>query len=197
MDRSYLSRRDWLRCASVGVAGASLSGWMHTLAASAADNPQRKKSVITLWLNGGPATIDMWDLKPGHANGGPFKEIATAVPGIKISEHMAGVARWTKDMVIVRSMATKEGDHDRATHLIRTGYVPQGAIQYPAMGAVIAREIGDPEATLPGFVSIAPSRYASTLGSGFLGPRYAPLAVGETAASAEGLRCRTWNRSRA
>jgi len=188
MSRFDLSRRDWMRFASVGVSGASLSGWMHTLAANSSANPQRKKSVIMLWLNGGPATIDMWDLKPGHKNGGPFLETETAVPGIKISEHLPNVAKWTKEMAIIRSMASKEGDHNRATHLVRTGYVPQGAIQFPAMGAVISRETGNPDATLPGFVSIAPGRYASTLGSGFLGPRHAPLAVGEYAASPDALK---------
>jgi len=188
MSRLDFTRRDMMRLASVGMAGASQSGWMHTLAASNSANPQRKKSVIMLWLNGGPATIDMWDLKPGHKNGGPFQETETAVPGIKISEHLPRVAKWMKDMVIVRSMSSKEGDHDRATHLVRTGYVPQGAIQFPAMGAVISRETGNPDATLPGFVSIAPGRYASTLGSGFLGPRHAPLAVGEYAASPDALR---------
>jgi hypothetical protein len=80
-----LSRRDWLRCATVGLAGGSMSGWLAPFAAQAADNPARKKSVILLWMNGGPATIDMWDLKPGHANGGPFKEADTAAPGLRIS----------------------------------------------------------------------------------------------------------------
>ena len=60
---------------------------------SRAKHPQRKRSCILLWMNGGPSQMDTFDLKPGHANGGPFKEIATSVPGIKISEHLPKIAK--------------------------------------------------------------------------------------------------------
>ena len=69
MPRSF-TRRDLLRLAAVGAAGMSFSGWLPALAADAKDDPKRRKSVILLWMNGGPATIDLWDLKPGHENGG-------------------------------------------------------------------------------------------------------------------------------
>ncbi len=171
-----ISRRDWLRLSAVGAIGASQSGWMHTLAADTAKNPKRHKSVILLWLAGGPATIDMWDLKPGHANGGTFKEIETAANGVKISEHFPKIAKQMKDVAIVRSMGTKEGDHQRATLVGQTGYMPVGAIQFPAVGSLVANELGDPDADLPGFVSIG-GRDAS-IGGGFLGPRFSPLVVG-------------------
>src|SRR5438874_1822844 len=102
-----LSRRDWLRLSTVGVLGASMSGWLETLAADTAVHPQRKRSCILLWMSGGPSQTDTFDLKPGHANGGPFKEIATGVPGIKIGEHLPKVARHMKHMSVVRSMSTK------------------------------------------------------------------------------------------
>ncbi|HVX60081.1 MAG TPA: DUF1501 domain-containing protein [Pirellulales bacterium] len=180
-------RRDWLRLATLGTVAGSQSGWLSALAADAAPRRERKRSVILLWMNGGPATIDLWDLKPGHANGGPFQEIETAAPGVKISEHLPGLARWTKDMAIVRSMSTKEGDHGRATFLSMTGYVPQGAIQFPDVGALVAKEIGEEAADLPGFVRIAPGRNGSTSGGGFLGPRYSPLVIGEGAAGLDDL----------
>ena len=100
------------------MAACSVSGWMDTFAADAAKHPQRKKAVILLWMNGGPSTIDLWDLKVGHANGGPFKEIATAAPGVKISEHLPKMARHMNDMALIRGMSTKEGDHTRATYLL-------------------------------------------------------------------------------
>ncbi len=183
-DSFAMHRRGWLRFAALGVAGGSVSGWLDLFAADTAAHPQRKKSVILLWMNGGPATIDLWDLKPGHANGGPFREIDTAVPGVRISEHLPNLAKWTRQLVLVRSMRSKEGDHDRATHFVRTGYNPQGAIQFPAVGALVAHEIGRSEISrseidLPGFVSIAPSRFATTVGGGFLGPNFSPLAVAE------------------
>jgi uncharacterized protein (DUF1501 family) len=178
-----LSRREWLTLTSAGVVTFSMSGWLENLAAAAANNPQRRRSCILLWMNGGPSQMDTFDLKPGTANGGPFKEIATAVPGIKISEHLPNIAKHMKDMVIVRSMSTKESDHGRASYLMRTGRVPTGPVQYPTLGSVFSKELGNPEAELPNFVSIAPFRALSpaAYGPGFLGPQYAPLVVGEGA----------------
>src|SRR5437868_1178492 len=80
MSLSALSRRDWLRLTQFGAIGWSLSGWLENLAGAAAAAPARKRACILLWMNGGPSTIDLWDLKPGHANGGPYKEIATSAP---------------------------------------------------------------------------------------------------------------------
>jgi hypothetical protein len=180
MDHS-LTRRDWLRLTSLGFAGVTLSGWLEDLAGAAAAHPARKKSCILLWMAGGPTQMDTFDLKPGHKNGGPSKEIATSVPGIKISENLPGVAKQMKRMAIVRSMSTREADHVRATYLMRTGRAPGGPIQYPSLGSLVSKELESPDAALPGFVSIAPQRLinAGAFGPGFLGPRYAPLVVGE------------------
>jgi hypothetical protein len=178
-----LSRRDWLRLSSAGVVAYSLSGWLETLAADTAGHPERRRSCILLWMNGGPSQLDTFDLKPGHANGGPYKDIATSVPGIRISEHLPRIARFMDRMAIVRSMNSKEGDHGRATFLLRTGYLPQGSIQYPPLGALVAQELGGERSALPNFVSIAPDRQFSpaAFGPGFLGPQYAPLVVGDKA----------------
>jgi hypothetical protein len=184
----HLTRRDWLRGAAIGIGATagSMSGWLHTFAADT--QPKRSKSIIVLWLNGGPATIDMWDLKPGHANGGPFKEIDTTVPGMMIGEHLPKLAKHGKEFALIRSMATKEGDHARATYLLRTGYLPQGAIQFPAVGAIVANELGSESSDLPNFVSIAPTRFATTLGGGFLGPKYDPLTIGDSTSTVDGLK---------
>jgi hypothetical protein len=178
-----LSRRDWHRVATAGVVGGSLSGWIEKLAAGSATNAGRKRSCILLWMNGGPSQMDTFDLKPGHANGGPFKEIETSVPGVRISEHLPKIAKQMREMAILRSMSTKEADHGRATFTMRTGYLPNPSIQYPAIGSVVARELDREDAELPGFVSIAPFRALSpsAFGAGFLGPQYAPLIVGEGA----------------
>src|SRR5690348_8933080 len=107
----HLSRRDWLRLSAAGIAGCSMSGWLGGLAAGAAGDPRRRRSCILLWMDGGPSQTDTFDLKPGHANGGPFREIATAVPGIRISEHLPRIARHVDRLALVRSMNSKEGDH--------------------------------------------------------------------------------------
>ena len=177
-----LSRRDWLRmtAAGVGVAG-SMSGWLESLADDVAADPARRRSCILLWMTGGPSQMDTFDLKPGHANGGPFQAIETATPGLKISEHLPKLARLSNDLAVVRSLSTKEGDHGRATFLLRTGYTPSGPISYPTFGSLVAKEFERDDAELPNFVSIAPVRFLNpaAFGPGFLGPRYAPLVVGE------------------
>ncbi len=177
-----LSRRDWLRLAAAGVVGSSMSGWFDIVAAQAARDPRRKRSCILLWMAGGPSQMDTFDLKPGHANGGPFKETQTSAPGLKISEHLPKIAQFGDRMAVIRSMSTREGDHGRATFLMRTGYLPTGPIQYPSLGAHVAHELGSDDSALPNAVAIAPYTVlnAAAYGSGFLGPKYAPLIVGDT-----------------
>jgi Protein of unknown function (DUF1501) len=178
-----LSRRQMFRLAAAGVVGFSTSGWLEALAALAASNPKRRKSCILLWMSGGPSQTDTFDPKPGHPHGGEFKAIETSVPGILVSEHLPKLAQQIKDMVLIRSMSTKEGDHGRATFNLRTGYQPTGPVRYPTFGSLVAKELGAEDAELPNFVSIAPSRAftSSASGPGFLGPQYAPLVVGEAA----------------
>lgn len=178
---SPLSRREWLTLAASGVTAVSMSGWMEQLAAAAADNPQRRRACILLWMPGGPSQMDTFDLKPGHANGGPYHAIPTSVPGIRISEHLPRLAQQMRDMVLIRSMSSREADHGRATYYLHTGYLQQGAIQYPTLGSLISKELGSDTSALPNFVSIAPYRRfnPAAFASGFLGPRYAPLLVGD------------------
>jgi hypothetical protein len=177
-----LSRRELLTLASAGVIGYSMSGWLERVAHASANDPQRRRACILLWMDGGPTQTDTFDLKPGHANGGPFRPIGTSVPGIKVGEHLPTVARQMHHAAVIRSMNSREADHGRATYHLRTGYVQQGAIQYPSMGAFLSKELGDPNHPLPNFVSIAPRRTfsAGAFSSGFLGPQHAPLIVGET-----------------
>ena len=179
---SMLSRRQLLRVGAVSTA-VSMSGWLGRLATAAEANKTKpKRSCILLWMNGGPSTIDLWDLKPGHENGGPYKEIQTSAPGLKIGEHLPKMAKHGDRLAVLRGMSTKEGDHARGTYLMRTGQLPGAAgIQYPSVGALVSKELGDPKAELPNFISIAPQRFFSqeAFGPGFLGPAHAPLVVGD------------------
>src|SRR5262245_7003098 len=128
-----LSRREMMGMSLASVLGVSFSGWLPRLAAASSEAAARRgKSCILLWMQGGPSQMDTLDLKPGHANGGSFKEIATAVPGIRISEHLPGVAKEMKELAIIRSLSTKEADHGLATRQMLTGYSPQSAaVRYP------------------------------------------------------------------
>jgi len=173
---SPLSRREMLGVGLASALGVSFSGWLPRLAAAAGEEARKQgKSCILLWMNGGPSQTDTLDLKPGHANGGPYKEIETAVPGIKISEHLPGVAKEMKDLALIRSLSTRDADHGLATQLMLTGHRSQGAaVRYPSLGSVLSKELGSDENDLPNFVSLSPFRMAD---AGFLGPNYSPLMV--------------------
>ncbi|MBY0232106.1 MAG: DUF1501 domain-containing protein [Gemmataceae bacterium] len=174
-----LTRRDWLTLAAAGVVGHSMSGWLGDLAAAAAPAKGRKRACILLWMNGGPSQMETFDPKPGHKNGGPTKEIATSVPGVRLAQNLPGVAKHLGDLAVIRSMTTKEGDHTRATYYLRTGYLPTGSVHFPAMGSVLSKELGDPDSALPNYVSIAASPFLSpqAYGPGFLGAEHAPLMI--------------------
>lgn len=173
--RDY-GRRDFLTMSVASALGLSCSGWLPRLARAAPLN-DRKRSCILLWMNGGPSQLDTFDPKPGHENGGPFKEIQTAVPGIRISERLPRVARHMKDVAILRGMNSQEGDHGRATYLMRTGYRPLESVPHPSLGSLVAKALGRTEDELPNFVSISPPPLGRAAGAGFLGPEYAPLSV--------------------
>ena len=182
--RREFTRRDFVQMSLASALGVSFSGWLPRLARAAEGQKQKQRACIVLWMNGGPSQMDTWDLKPGHKNGGPIKAIDTAVPGIQISEHLPLIAKEAKDLAIIRGMSTREGDHGQATHLMLTGYRQQEAVNYPALGALISKEIGRPDNELPNFVSVSPFRFGDA-GAGFLGPNYAPLNVTGDSANAQ------------
>ncbi|PAY21542.1 MULTISPECIES: DUF1501 domain-containing protein [Pirellulaceae] len=178
MTRSFetFSRRDLFRIAAASLGGISCSPWLPKLA-RAAGTKRPPKACILLWMAGGPSQMETLDPKPGHRNGGPTQAISTAVPGIELSQNLPGLATQMKDVALVRSMKTREGDHGRATQLMMTGYRPMGGMtDYPVLGSLISHRLKPADSPLPGFVSIAPFRFGN-LGSGFLGPDHSPLVV--------------------
>jgi uncharacterized protein (DUF1501 family) len=176
---TFIYRRDWMRGVAAGLGGLSLSGWLPAFAEEVATNPARRRHCILLWMSGGPSQTDTFDMKPNHENGGEFKEIATNVPGMRFTEHLPKLAQHADQLAIVRSLRTKEGDHARGTHLMRTGQRPMGPITYPAISCSLAKALGSDDDVLPRCVSVAPYLALSreAFGPGFLGPRFTPLVV--------------------
>jgi len=177
---SQFNRRRFLaRSSMLGALGWSASGWLPLLADQVAAQAKQRRHCILLWMNGGPSQTDTFDMKPGHKNGGTFKEIETDAPGLRFSEHLPGLAKHGKHIAVVRSLSTKEGDHGRGTYLMRTGQRLGGPLRYPAIGASLSKELGDPADAFPNYVSVAPYRAVNqeAFGPGFLGPRHAPLTV--------------------
>src|SRR5437762_1175082 len=113
--------------------------FLTNIRAMAADLKKKNKSLIVLWMGGGPATIDIWDLKPGTTTGGDWaKPGKTAVSGIQINDLMPTVAKNMKNLSIIRSLKTTEGDHDRGTFMMNTGRKKDPLIEYPSIGAVMS-----------------------------------------------------------
>src|SRR5206468_564299 len=128
---------------------------------------------ILLWMAGGPSQLETFDPKPGTEHGGETRSIATAVSGIAIAEGWQQTAKAMNEIALVRSMTNKEGNHQRATYQLHTGYVPSGSVKHPSFGSIVASELGDLNFDLPHFVSIQ----GLTQGAGFLGVEYEPFVV--------------------
>jgi uncharacterized protein (DUF1501 family) len=182
---SRFSRRQALRTLALSAAGCSVSRFLPAFAADLAADPARRRHCILLWMTGGPSQIDTFDMKPGHANGGPFKEIATAVPGMRFSEHLPQLAKHADSLAILRGLSTKEGDHQRATELMHTGQLPMGPIRYPTVGSALSKALARGESDLPSFVSVNPFVPYNVGSPGFLGAAHAPLTVGSQAYSSQ------------
>lgn len=167
---------------AAGLGAVSASGWFPHLAHALADDPNRRRHCILLWMSGGPSQMDTFDMKPNHKNGGEFKEIQTAVPGVRFSEHLPKLAAMSDQLAILRGLSTKEGDHGRGSYLMRTGYAPMGPIQYPCIGSSLAKQLAADALSLPSNVSIGTYRAFNqdAFSPGFLGPRFGPLFVGAT-----------------
>ncbi len=171
-----MSRRHFLNhLAGAAALAAPATAFTNTILANATDMRKRHKAAILLWMGGGPSTMDIWDLKPGAATGGPFKPIATSADGVQICEHMPMMAQQMHHMAIVRSMSTREADHMRGRYYMHTGYVPNPNVEHPSYGAVIAHELADqvPQLDIPPFVSVG----GGSVGPGFLGMTWAPFVV--------------------
>ena len=172
-----MTRRHFLtHAASVAAMAGPATYFTHALAANASQLQKDGKAAILIWLAGGAATIDMWDLKPGARTGGPFRPIATT-GDMQICEHLPQTAQQMEHLSLVRSMSTREADHTRGRYYLHTGYVPNPAIEYPSYGAVIAHEMAPSRESLgiPPFVVVG----GSSIGSGFLGMSYAPFVVND------------------
>lgn len=170
----HCNRRRFLQAAGTGT----LAGWLGRLALYAR-HQQPPKSAILLWMGGGPSHLDTFDLKPeapDHIRG-EFRPIATAVPGIYISEHFPRLARLAQHVAILRSMSTAESDHQLASYHLHTGYPKRAAgIAFPSLGSIVARELARRDIPIPNFVCVGTGPRGWTR-AGFLGPECQPLDI--------------------
>lgn len=170
-----MTRRDALRFTGLTGFGLSLCDWLRARARGGNRAAGRAKACILLWLDGGPSQLETWDLKsaaPAEVRG-PFRPIATNVPGIEISELLPQSARVCDKLAIVRSITSPLGEHGLANQYLLTGYKPSAALDYPSYGAVVS-QVKPAPAVLPPYVAIPEARSA---GAGFLGSAYEPFVT--------------------
>ena len=151
---------------------ASVVAFSNVISANEEQLKKNGKSAILLWMGGGPSTMDIWDLKPGSPNGGPFRPMITT-GDVEICEHMPMMAKQMHNMAIIRSMSTKEADHTRGRYYMHTGNVPNVNIQHPSYGSVISKELHREDLLIPQFVSVN----QGSVGAGYLGAEYDPFMV--------------------
>ncbi len=157
-----ITRRDALQRA----AGLGVSFLLPGMAARAADRrgTERPRSLITLWMAGGPSQWETWDPHPESKHGGPTRAIKTTAGDLKISHLLPQMAEQMHKLSVIRTLVSKEGDHERGTYFVQTGYRPDPTTVHPSLGAILAQQRPDASIEIPMHVSLA-------TGDGFVVPR--------------------------
>lgn len=170
-----MSRRHFMGHLATSAMALPALQFMGSLEANAKQVRKANKSCIVLWMGGGPSHMDTWSLKPDSKNGGEFKPIQTSASGVEICEHLPTIAQQMKHLSIVRSLNSNEGNHDRGTYKMHTGYVPNPTVVHPGFGSYLSYELGAKleNFDLPHCISIN----GAGQGAGFLGMTHTPFHV--------------------
>ena len=182
------SRRWFLQLGAAGLAGAAAGGALSParIASAATGSPRAaggdRKAVILFWLSGGPSHIDMWDPKPDAPSEirGPYRPIATSVPGVQFSEHLPLQAQIMDKLSVIRSVDCSASNHTPITmqagnELARRTNDGRDGGGYPSMGSIAAKFRGANDPELPAFVGLADSWKADVYGAGHMGQQYEPI----------------------
>ena len=191
-----MDRRELLRAGAVSLLGLGLPELLRAREASSTNRPAKAKACILLFMWGGPAQQDTWDLKPDAPTEyrGEFRPIATRTPGLRICEHLPRLARHTDQLALLRAMTHDDVDHTTATHFLLTGRgVPRRGAgrdeDWPTYGSVLDW-LGRNSGPLPPFVSMmpivpdgAPRFVEESHGqdAGWLGPVHHPFRIDDDA----------------
>jgi hypothetical protein len=179
---SGMTRREVLRRSLLGAAGLALGGRLGALAQAPAPRPPAK-SVIQIWMWGGPSHLDTFDPKPeaGYDFCGPLKSpIPTNVDGLRICELLPLLAKKADKYAVLRGMTHGVNAHETASYIVQTGRQPGSGLVYPSVGAVVSLfrgYDGGYQGRIPPYVVLEESqgRFSE---AGFLGLRYMPFATG-------------------
>lgn len=168
-----LHRRSFL------TAGTAALGWLTplgTLLARASETEKSPaKSVIVLWMAGGPSQLETFDPKPGTNIAAGTRAIDTAKKGIQLAAGFEQLADQMDHVSLVRSLWSQEGDHERGTYTLKTGYRPDPTVTHPSLGAIICHDFPADGTEIPRHVSILPGQWPAR--GGFLGAEYDAFKV--------------------
>jgi uncharacterized protein (DUF1501 family) len=173
---SHPCRRDFLKWS--GVAGLSwLTPVGHLLARAAEQKKEPARSVIMLWMGGGPSQLETFDPKPGTDIAAGTGAIATAVKGAQLASGFVQLAEQMQSVALVRSLTSKEGDHERGTYTLKTGFRPDISVTpgHPAIGAILCHAYPDDKLDIPRHISIHPGQWPAR--GGYLGDEFDAFKV--------------------
>ena len=144
-----------------------------------------------LWMGGGPSQLETFDPHPGKKIAGGTKAIGTAAKGIQIAAGLPQTAEVMDEMTLVRSVVSREGDHERGTYHVKTGHRPDPTLVHPAIGAVVCHQLNGPEdqqVDIPRHISILPNQWPAR--GGYLGAQWDAFKVYNTEGRAGNLTAR-------
>jgi hypothetical protein len=172
-----VSRREVLRAGGLAALGLTLPDLFRERARAGTTGRGKARSCILIWLDGGPTHLETFDPKPDAPVEvrGPFRPIATRIPGVQICEHLPRTAQILDKIALLRSITSPLGEHNLGSHYLLTGYKPTPVLQYPSYGAVVA-QTSEGTANLPPYVAVPDANPMA--GAGFLPASSAPFAVG-------------------
>ena len=174
--KPHLSRRELLRLGGGALASLTLGGlWPRRASAAEAGHA---KALIVLWLDGGASQLETFDPHPGGKIGGPTQAIATKQKGVQFAAGLPRLAERADKLAVIRSLVTKEGEHQRGRYLMRTGHPMLATARHPAISAAVAHELERDEVKIPqhvSFLSPHPPR------GGYLGVPFDAFKVGDPA----------------
>lgn len=167
------------RCLLFSSACAGLSFLMPPLEGRAADRrgPERRKSLLTIWLDGGPSQLETWDPHPTRASGSSVKAIKTSATGLQIADLYPQTAEAMQHLSVIRSLVSKEGDHERGTYHLKTGYRPDPSVRHPSIGSILVHETPAHQMALPPHVALDGGQWPPR--GGFLGDEFDAFRVSE------------------